>query len=474
MGGNSTYIASVCNRDPACLAFSYMPLGILSQNISTPVGYLKTRKDGIISSNFTELNPTSAVYIKLSTLAQPLVNDAVNKQNSKLRVTIAAVVGSVVGIVLIAALVGGFAYLRQYRKMKRSFPDGHIGSDSSDGGTRQGSGDLDVSDAAKVNGRISPPSIVDAAVRQSSGESSPHGNSAQVHHDGAPPNGLVSPFMFLDQETIAAMMAGAPNRAILPGSLSPVELSGPSVSPNASLVIAAGRAAPPSSTGVSDVVVAEILGEGQTRHSSSSGARHLSGLPQGSTARELLDAFSKLYRQRPAIDYTELAAEIEKAPERDPLSCDELEKIDKEASTKENNNKDLPEQPPLGGQVIIGPDDWSIKPEEVDICRRQDNTWWQLGTGAYGTVYRGKLRDNEDVAVKVLHRFEDSRYSSEFRKEITLLKALNYRHVVRFLGACLDGPSAMLVTELMELGDLWRALPLIGSGGARIFCWEKR
>jgi hypothetical protein len=32
----------------------------------------------------------------------------------------------------------------------------------------------------------------------------------------------------------------------------------------------------------------------------------------------------------------------------------------------------------------------------------------------------------------------------------------------------------MLVTEFMEFGDLWRALPLKNQAGQRIFAWHKR
>ncbi len=32
----------------------------------------------------------------------------------------------------------------------------------------------------------------------------------------------------------------------------------------------------------------------------------------------------------------------------------------------------------------------------------------------------------------------------------------------------------MLVTEFMEFGDLWRALPLKNAADQRIFAWAKR
>lgn len=45
---------------------------------------------------------------------------------------------------------------------------------------------------------------------------------------------------------------------------------------------------------------------------------------------------------------------------------------------------------------------------------------------------------------------------------------------LQFIGACLEGPTPMLVTEFMEFGDLWRALPLKNAADQRIFAWAKR
>lgn len=137
-------------------------------------------------------------------------------------------------------------------------------------------------------------------------------------------------------------------------------------------------------------------------------------------------------------------------------------------------------QLPAGGPAVGGGTQepaamhWSIQPEEVVICRRPDGTYWQLGSGAFGTVYKGLYYGSTPVAVKVLHRVDDARRTVDFQREVTLLKELRDRNVVRFLGACLDGPAAMLVTEYMEFGDLWRALPLANTGGQRIFGWWKR
>lgn len=117
---------------------------------------------------------------------------------------------------------------------------------------------------------------------------------------------------------------------------------------------------------------------------------------------------------------------------------------------------------------------WTLQPEEVEIVKRPDGTYWQLGTGAFGTCYKGLYHGSQLVAVKVLHRVEERRRGEEFEREVSLLKTLQNRNIVQFIGACLDGPAPMLVTEFLEFGDLWRGLPLKNPADQRIFAWHKR
>jgi hypothetical protein len=129
---------------------------------------------------------------------------------------------------------------------------------------------------------------------------------------------------------------------------------------------------------------------------------------------------------------------------------------------------------PPATSLLPPPAVWSLQPEEVEICKRPDGSYWQLGTGAFGTCYKGLYHGRQLVAVKVLHRVEERRRGEEFEREVALLKDLRDRNIVQFIGACLDGPTPMLVTEFMEFGDLWRALPLKNPQGHRIFAWHKR
>jgi len=83
-----------------------------------------------------------------------------------------------------------------------------------------------------------------------------------------------------------------------------------------------------------------------------------------------------------------------------------------------------------------------------------------LGSGEFGQVYRGRLH-GEEVAIKALYR--DSFTMSEcvmqdFAKEIESFRHLKHKRLVRFLGACLDGPNPCLVTEYMPGGSLHHLL----------------
>lgn len=75
-------------------------------------------------------------------------------------------------------------------------------------------------------------------------------------------------------------------------------------------------------------------------------------------------------------------------------------------------------------------DDWSILPEEVEVCRRPDGTWWQLGTGGFGTVYKGLYHGIHPVAIKIIHHVEEERHKDSFIREASLLKALRHKNAV--------------------------------------------
>lgn len=68
----------------------------------------------------------------------------------------------------------------------------------------------------------------------------------------------------------------------------------------------------------------------------------------------------------------------------------------------------------------------------------------RLGQGGFGPVYRGRLEDGREVAVKVLAA--GSRQGArEFRNEATLLSRVQHRNVVNLVGYCTRGADDKLL-----------------------------
>ncbi|KAL0741300.1 hypothetical protein Bca4012_082813 [Brassica carinata] len=88
----------------------------------------------------------------------------------------------------------------------------------------------------------------------------------------------------------------------------------------------------------------------------------------------------------------------------------------------------------------------------------------RLGTGAYGTVYKGKLQNDEWVAMKRL-RHRDSESVDQVMNEIKLLSSVSHPNLVRLLGCCIDQGDPVLVYEFMPNGTLSEHLQKeIGNG----------
>ncbi|KAK9092235.1 hypothetical protein Syun_027146 [Stephania yunnanensis] len=72
----------------------------------------------------------------------------------------------------------------------------------------------------------------------------------------------------------------------------------------------------------------------------------------------------------------------------------------------------------------------------------------KLGTGGFGSVYKGKLPDGREVAVKRLSR-NSGQGVTEFKNEVVLIVKLQHRNLVQILGCCIEQEEKMLVYEYM-------------------------
>ncbi|CAL1358329.1 unnamed protein product [Linum trigynum] len=72
----------------------------------------------------------------------------------------------------------------------------------------------------------------------------------------------------------------------------------------------------------------------------------------------------------------------------------------------------------------------------------------KLGQGGFGPVYKGKLQEGREVAVKKLSK-RSGQGLVEFRNELILIAKLQHTNLVRILGCCIHGEEKMLVYEYM-------------------------
>ncbi|KAL6503758.1 hypothetical protein OROGR_025681 [Orobanche gracilis] len=96
-----------------------------------------------------------------------------------------------------------------------------------------------------------------------------------------------------------------------------------------------------------------------------------------------------------------------------------------------------------------------------DLATATDNFSLQnkIGAGSFGVVYRGKLPNGHEVAIK---RSESGSKTKKFQEkesaydsEIAFLSRLHHKHLVRLLGYCEEKDERLLVYEYMKNGAIY-------------------
>ncbi|GKE97639.1 G-type lectin S-receptor-like serine/threonine-protein kinase, partial [Tanacetum coccineum] len=72
----------------------------------------------------------------------------------------------------------------------------------------------------------------------------------------------------------------------------------------------------------------------------------------------------------------------------------------------------------------------------------------KLGEGGFGPVYKGKLSDEREIAIKRLSK-SSGQGLVEFKNELILIAKLQHTNLVRVLGCCIHGEEKMLIYEYM-------------------------
>ncbi|KAH0718071.1 hypothetical protein KY285_014102 [Solanum tuberosum] len=95
----------------------------------------------------------------------------------------------------------------------------------------------------------------------------------------------------------------------------------------------------------------------------------------------------------------------------------------------------------------------------------------KLGQGGFGPVYKGKLPNSQEVAVKRLSA-DSGQGDLEFKNEVMLVARLQHRNLVRLLGFCFDGTERLLVYEFVPNASLDQFL--FDPVKRRQLDWERR
>ncbi|KAI4337273.1 hypothetical protein L6164_015709 [Bauhinia variegata] len=94
-----------------------------------------------------------------------------------------------------------------------------------------------------------------------------------------------------------------------------------------------------------------------------------------------------------------------------------------------------------------------------------------LGEGGFGCVYKARLEDKLDVAVKKLYC--ESQYAErEFENEVELLSKIQHPNVISLLGCSINGDTKFIIYELMQNGCLETQLHGPSRGSA--LTWHAR
>ncbi|KAL8248485.1 hypothetical protein R6Q59_005353 [Mikania micrantha] len=95
----------------------------------------------------------------------------------------------------------------------------------------------------------------------------------------------------------------------------------------------------------------------------------------------------------------------------------------------------------------------------------------KLGQGGFGSVYKGVLKNQKPVAVKVLSEIKGD--GQDFINEVASVGRTSHVNIVSLVGFCLEGRQRALIYEFMPNGSLERFIYSRGSSSSSQLGWEK-
>ncbi|XP_050289819.1 G-type lectin S-receptor-like serine/threonine-protein kinase CES101 [Quercus robur] len=109
--------------------------------------------------------------------------------------------------------------------------------------------------------------------------------------------------------------------------------------------------------------------------------------------------------------------------------------------------------------------------ESISIATSNFSIKNKLGEGGFGLVYKGKLPDGQEIAIKRLLRNSGQGFV-EFKNEAILIAKLQHTNLVRLLGFCIQEGEKILIYEYMPNKSL--DFFLFDSTKKYLLNWKKR
>ncbi|KAG6416340.1 hypothetical protein SASPL_123768 [Salvia splendens] len=119
---------------------------------------------------------------------------------------------------------------------------------------------------------------------------------------------------------------------------------------------------------------------------------------------------------------------------------------------------------PVLGDELSGVQNVTLYPyKELTIATNGFSKANKIGEGGFGSVYKGKLRNGQMAAIKVLSA--DSRQGvREFLTEIQVISDIEHENLVKLYGCCVEQNQRILVYNYLENNSLATTLLVVVFG----------
>ena len=111
-----------------------------------------------------------------------------------------------------------------------------------------------------------------------------------------------------------------------------------------------------------------------------------------------------------------------------------------------------------------------IKYSYSNIKRMIQNFANKLGQGGFGSVYKGKLRSDRIVAVKLFIMSKAN--GQDFINKVATIGRIHHINVVRLVGFCVQGSKWALIYDFMPNGSLDKFI-FLKEESKTLLSWEK-